>query len=478
VLAPKEKPEKELTQDQKNMRWALNKYFFNQDRHTLSVAYLYLLKEKYCDKQGELLGDHPTYNQFTYFYKKTRKLENYYITRDGLKDYQMNHRPLLGDGIQEFSPLVGTAFVDSTICDIYLLNDKKELIGRPILIVACDANCSLCLGYSLLWEGGAYSVISLMQNIIIDKVEHCRKLGIDIKREQWNIDMLPSSIVTDRGSEYVGQTLEQITELGVTLINLPSFRPDLKGSVEKLFDLVQDSYKQVLKGKGVIMPDFAKRGSHDYRFDTVLTLEDFKKIVVRSIVFYNSQRIVEKYPYTKEMLDDKVKPFASDIWNWMVANNKSNLIQVSKDTLIITLLPRTKAKFTRYGLVVNKLRYEADGFKEMFLRGGEAIVAYDSSDCSRVWLKGNDGNFVTFTLIQKRFNGMTIDEIEEISERQKQMLRDAHEESLRAKVGLIDFIEKSSDKPRVAIDIKKVRKARRGERIEKHIDWSNEINDR
>ena len=120
-------------------------------------------------------------------------------------------------------------------------------------------------------------------------------------------------MVTDMGSEYIGETFEQIAELGVTLINLPAFRPDLKGAVEKIFDLVQGKYKDALKGKGVIMPDFQERGAHDYRKDACLTLEEIERIVVRCIIYYNSERVLNDYPYSETMLEKQVKPYACDI---------------------------------------------------------------------------------------------------------------------------------------------------------------------
>ena len=119
-------------------------------------------------------------------------------------------------------------------------------------------------------------------------------------------------MVTDMGSEFIGETFEQITELGVTLISLPAFRPDLKGPIEKLFDMVQEKFKDALKGKGVIMPDFQERGAHDYRKDACLTLEEFERIVVRCIVYYNSERVISDYPYTDEMIQEQVRPYACD----------------------------------------------------------------------------------------------------------------------------------------------------------------------
>ena len=62
VLAPQRKKEKELTKDQKNMRWALNKFFYTRNQNSLSTAYTMMLKEKYCDLSGNLLSEYPSFN--------------------------------------------------------------------------------------------------------------------------------------------------------------------------------------------------------------------------------------------------------------------------------------------------------------------------------------------------------------------------------------------------------------------------------
>ena len=82
VLLPKEREyDTALTKDQKNIRWSLNKYFYTFEKNSLKTAYLKMLKEKYCDAGGKLLEEYPSYYQYRYFYRKTRKLENYYIYR-------------------------------------------------------------------------------------------------------------------------------------------------------------------------------------------------------------------------------------------------------------------------------------------------------------------------------------------------------------------------------------------------------------
>ena len=442
VLAPKKKEEKPLTQDEKNIRWALNKFFYTRNQNSLSTAYTMMLKEKYCNTHGNLVSDYPTFNQFRYFYRKHRKMENFHISRNGLTAYQRNSRPLTGDGVQEFAPNIGTAMLDSTVCDIYLVDEKGELAGRPILTAACDANTSFCLGYVLSWENDTASLKNLMLNIITNKVEFCKKKGIFITQDQWDVQgKVPGVLITDQGAEYTGQTFEQVAELGVTLVNLPPYRPELKGGVEKLFDLVQNSYKDILKGKGVIIEDYQERGARDYRQDAVLTLHEFERIVIRCIIHYNCERILDTYPYSSEMLDANLPPFANQIWNWKISNQETNLIEVSKKETSLTLLPRTVGKFTRRGLKLNGLRYFADGYKEQFLQGGDVIVSYDPENCNHVWIKEKNGSFVEFNLIEKRFSNMSLDEIQDIQNKQKQLIQKTSQEQYQAKINLMNFIE-------------------------------------
>ena len=472
VFCPKQKEEKELTEDEKNMRWGLNKFYYNQNKNSISTAYTMMLRAKYCDKNGVILPEHPSINQFRYFEKKYRKRQNYYISRNGLKDYQKNHRPLLGDGIQEFAPHVGVGMLDATVCDIYLVNDAGELIGRPILTACIDAYSGLCCGYSLTWEGGTYSLRGLMLNVIEDKKEHCKKFGIQIQKEDWNCNRLPATLVTDMGSEYVSSTFEQIAELGVTLINLPAYRPELKGSVEKFFDLVQGYFKPILKGKGVIEPDFQQRGSHDYRKDACLTLYQFEQILLRCILFYNSKRIIENYPYTESMIQERVLPTSCSIWNYGLKQASADLLDITSEELILTLLPRTEGRFTRQGLKVNGMRYRHDNYTEKYLAGGTATVAYNPENTSYVWLLEN-GSYILFELIESRYRNKNLEEVESIKTGQKAVIKAFTREQTQAQIDLVNHIEMIAFQTdyRGQTKIKGIRENRQKEQIKAHKDY-------
>lgn len=475
ILVPKQRKKrnvKELTQDEKNMRWALNKFFYNKNQNSLNTAYTLMLKEKYCDGMGKLFAEYPTINQFRYFYRKTKKLQNYYISRDGLKNYQRNNRPLLGDGVQAYASSVGMGMLDATVCDIYLINESGNLVGRPILTACIDAYSSLCCGYSLSWEGGVYSLRGLMLNILTDKQKWCKQFGILIEKSQWDSSKLPATFVTDMGSEYKSETFEQIAEVGCTVINLPSYRPELKGSVEKFFDLIQDTFKPYLKGKGVIEPDYQERGAHDYRKDACLTMAEFEKIVLKCIIYYNSSRIIENYPYTEAMLSAQVKPFACNIWEWGKLQNGANLIAIDKEQIILTLLPRTKGKFTRSGLKVNRMRYKNMNYTEKYLSGGEVPVAYNPDDVSCVWLIEN-GSYIPFELIEGRYHKKNLSDVEILKKGQKELIKAATNDKTQAQVDLAKYIETiaSSAVGHEDVNIKSIRNTRQKELSKAHVDY-------
>ena len=479
ALAPQKKEDIPLTVDQKNIRWALNKFYYNSRKNTLKTAYTLMLKNKYCDSLGELYETYPTFDQFKYFYRKHKKVANQIISREGLKAYQKDCRPLLGDMNEYLSGLGGACVaLDATVCDIYLVDDAGKLIGRPIMLAAVDMYSGMCCGYALTWEGGTYSLRSLMLNLVSDKVEHCKRFGIEIRNEDWDCKGFPLCFMTDRGKEYTSETFEQISDLGVQIINLPSYRADLKSKVEKFFDIVQSLYKPHLKGKGVIESDFQERGAHDYRKDACITLDEFEKILLHSIIHYNTKSVVDKFSFTEDMFETGVKPYRNAIWKYMLQQG-SGLIQVTQEDVVLTLLPRTPAKFTRKGLMANGIRYRhTDGnYTQRYLSGDSVTVAYNPEDVSQVWLLEN-GNYVPFELIESRFACKPIGEVEKMKAKQKELVKAEERDLLQAQIELVSHIETvAGSKPTRTgeTSIKGVTENRQNERRKKHRDFVKEI---
>ena len=325
--------------------------------------------------------------------------------------------------------------LDATICDIYLVNESGSLIGRPILTTCIDVYSGLCCGYSISLEGGVYSLRGLMLNVIADKTEWCKRFGIIIDKSDWDSDMLPATLVTDMGSEYKSKNFEQIAELGVKIINLPPFRPELKGSVEKFFDVIQNLYKPYLKKKGVIEPDYQERGAHDYRKDACLTMFDFEKIIIRCIIYYNTKRIVVNYPYGEKMIADKILPYANCIFEYGKTQDGANLLPIDRETMLLTLLSRTIGTFSRKGLKVNKMRYRHDGYTEKYLTGDKVTVAYNPDNVSFVWVIEN-GAYIRFDLIESRYCGKNLSDVETLQCKQKNIIQSVEAENTQAQLTL------------------------------------------
>lgn len=227
----------------------------------------------------------------------------------------------------------------------------------------------------------------------------------------------------------------------------------------------------------MIEKDFQKRGIKDYRLESCLTIEQFEKIIIHTIIYYNN-RVLENFPYSDDMMNDDIVPSSAGIWDYQIKNKNSNLLPVSKEQLVLTLLPRTEGRFTRKGLVVNKMRYDADGFTEEYLNGGKCTVAFNPDDASVVWLL-KEGDYIKFSLIEKKYQGMSVDEVHAQKKKQKQYVAGFREDALAAKVDLAQKINtivehalKSDD-----TDITGVTKRRQKARIQRHRNLMSEVID-
>ena len=183
--------------------------------------------------------------------------------------------------------------MDATQADIYLVSrhDRSKVIGRPYIYLAVDTATQLITGIYVGLECDESAVMLCLANAAQNKVEYCREYGIEIDSSQWPSRGLPHEIITDKGSEFFGSRMQELCQkYGVEIQSLPPFRPDGKGLVEKSFDLIQQRYKPLLRGKGVIEPDAQERWSVDYRSQSVLTLDEFTKIVIHCVLYINSGR--------------------------------------------------------------------------------------------------------------------------------------------------------------------------------------------
>lgn len=136
-----------------------------------------------------------------------------------------------------------------------------------------------------------------------------------------------------------------------------------------------------------------------------------------------------------------------------------------------------KGKFTRSGLKVNKLRYRHDSYTEMYLVGGDVTVAYNPEDVTNVWLIEKNGKYVEFDLIDSRFEGTTLADVQSIQLTSKELVAKENEVNLQAKVDLAQNIEAiiATTHRNAVVDngLQNIRQTRRHEQQRAHKDLMN-----
>ena len=231
-----------------------------------------------------------------------------------------------------------------------------------------------------------------LDNMICDKVEFCKKYGIDIKEEQWPCKHLPEIIIADRG-EFEGYSVENlINNLDVKIENTSPYRGDLKGIVERSFRTTNEKIKHTTPG--AIRKEFRKRGDRDYRLDATLTLEEFTKIYINIVLHHNS-KIIDKYIMDKEMIEDEIIPTPLQLWKWGIENRKGRLKTVDRDVLRLNILPKGKASISRAGIRFKGLYYSSDkAIKEQWFIKNDVRnidIVYDPRNMNNIYIPYDNG---------------------------------------------------------------------------------------
>lgn len=383
---------------------AINKYYRKTNNYSLKDVYHFILRDFYSDRykeNGEMqyrvweANRIPSYNQFYYWFKKLEDPKKDIQFRKSAKEYELKHRPILSDSKSETNG-PGTRFqVDATIADIYLVSsfDVNKVIGRPVIYAVIDVYSRIITGLYVGLEGPSWlGAMMALDNMVADKVEFCKKYGIDITDEQWPTHHLPEIIIADRG-EFEGYSVENlINNLNIKIENTTAYRGDLKGIVERKFRTLNGKVKQ--KAPGAIQKEYRERGDQDYRLDATLNLKEFTTLII-TLVLHHNHKIIDKYPMEKEMIADGVVPTPIHLWNWGIQNRKGRLRTIDRNILRLNVLPRGKATISRAGIKFKNLLYGSkQAIEEQWylkLKNRSIEVVYDPRNVVKIYIPHDNG---------------------------------------------------------------------------------------
>ena len=419
---------------------AIRKYYFSAKRNSLRTAYELFVLENYTNN-GMEVSDAPTWNAFrSYYYRHWSKSPEKEIARNGLTNYQRNQRPLYGSAMQ-YRESIGCYQIDETPADIYLVSkwDRSQVIGRPNVYLAVDTASGLIAGLYVGLEAGENAMTACLANAAADKVAFCAQYGIEIASTDWPSYGLPSEIISDRGGEFVGDRIEELCiAYGIDCQALPPFRAEEKPLVERAMGLIQDSYKSLLRGRGVIGDDVAERWATDYRKQAVLTIDEYTAVVIHCVLALNKGRVLSGIGH----LTVDAPNTTAELWKWLIENGKSTLLEVNEKEVYLRSLPRDSAKVTRKGISHRGMRYVPDRGEELSV-GDRVTYAYDSSDTSAIYVIKEDKTMVTCYLApsSSRYQGCDMTDVSVMRKQEREKVRVARQKESEVRIKLLEEIQ-------------------------------------
>src|SRR5690625_790771 len=445
----------------------LNRFYYNEKQNTLKTAYELTIKnfftEEKIDQNGirvPVLKDPsniPTYRQFLYWFKRMNNIKHEVSKRKGSRVYYQKYRAIIGDSTQEAAYGPGTVWqIDSTPLDIYCVSSSNRniIVGKPLLHLAVDVFSRVIVGFSLSFESlNAYSgaMVALL-NSMTPKKEFCKKYGIEIEEDDWDVACIPQKIITDRG-ELNGKQIEGAIEgLGIDIQNSSSYRPEMKGIIEQALHRIQLKMKPHVQGALVHGNRIRERGERDFRLQANLTIDEVTAILIQCILFHNNHHVLNDYELSEDMLAEGIEKIPKQIWNFGIKHQKGRLRTLPEEVIKMNLLPQDTATITAKGLRYKKLYYASEyslknnWFESARLNGSSKItIRYDPRNLSEVYIPYENGNGVhVLTLLEHltKYSEKGIDEIDQIIDYESKIDTQSKNRELQEKMKLFDAIER------------------------------------
>jgi hypothetical protein len=430
---------------------AINRHLLNQNKHTIGYAYR-KFQSIYSSKYPQISETEiPTIWQFKYHYDTNFNSLEKLRSRTNKKVFNKDIRPLHSTVNTHILGPGSKYEIDATIADIYLLSnsDRASIVGRPIIYLVADVFSRMITGFYIGFENPSYvTSAQAIKMAVCDKTDICKKFGIDISLEDWPCIGLPEAILADRG-ELLGSQIETLEKsFSIRIENTPAYRGDLKGIVERYFNTIQANFKPYTTGMGAVQgKKEVRRGGHDYRIDATLTITDFTKIILNSILMHNNYHLLASYDREADMpADMPLVPI--EIWNWGLQNRTGQLRAVDANSIYIALLPRKKATLSNSGIKLFSVNYTcseiiANGWlhrKGTISRPKDLQVAYDLIDASKIYIfyEHNSLNYWVGTLADRsrEFIDCSWWEVWQIQRDQK---KTTAKQSLKSELALIEL---------------------------------------
>ncbi|WP_085315010.1 Mu transposase C-terminal domain-containing protein [Derxia lacustris] len=471
------------TTDLERFKAAIERYYFSDERRTLAHTYQRLLEAHYQTMDGNGIhrlrppGERPTIKQLRHYVLKNYGAEHVLRKRKGDKEFEREHRAVLGTVLQDCLGVGHQYEADATIVDVFLVasSDSRKIIGKPTLYLIVDRKSRLIVGWYIGLENASWiCALQALVTISADKRSLCEQYGIGYDPRDWPAhEVFPSEIIADRG-ELLTQSSDQVIEqLNCTIANVSAKRPDHKPVVETQFKQTRMTLQDGTPGFDP--PENAKRrqGKH-YEKDACLTLRDFTAVMLAHIIEHN-RRPMRDYDCSLAEIAADVLPSPIALWNHNIGSRAGLLTRFSEERVRMALLPRAEATVTEHGIEFQGCVYTCqeaiargwfvDGRKRRF----KVVVSYESRLVDTVYIHAPSKAAVYVGILSARaekYRGLSFAEVKAFERGRARMRHEIEHQQAQARADLhatTESIVSAAAAKLAAAGTKKSRTARRAD---------------
>jgi putative transposase len=264
--------------------------------------------------------------------------------------------------------------IDHTRSDLIVVDDADDMpLGRLTITYTLDVATGYPLGYSFGWDGTSYLAIAeCLRHAIYTKGDIRERYGTE---HQWLAYGVPSTLVTDNGKDFLGNSLKDACALlGIALQRTPVMSPHFKGGVERH---MSNMNTMLLHGlPGTTFGTISKRGDYKSEENAAIYLSEIDKlfnIYVVDIYAESHNRGIEGIPARR----------------WEHAVNMQGFLPrlpSSAHELDIMLGSAETRQLHHYGIEFEHLYYNCSelGPLRAALRGEVVKFKYHAGDLSRI----------------------------------------------------------------------------------------------
>lgn len=344
----------------------MNKYFkayISQKYTSMKGAYLDMCNEYYRERRVEgdttifgTIDDCPSYQQFVRYCNNHLTPEQKDSISMKKREIRNNKRILRSSSMTEARYAGQIAEVDEMDDPVSLVSetDPEQTISRPNTYMMIDIKSRVILAVGIAFNQNAYVGLSnMLINLAEDKVEYCKKYGIEIQPEWWPSGIIPEKIRADRGSDFKGNDFREVCiKVGIERNLEPPATGSLKGIIENSFNVIQKDERELFQNIGLITKEYDS-GHHE---KAMLNLYEFTRVFLTLVIKHNT-RAMSKYPMSADMIRKGIQPIPYKLWEYFSQTVQSPMPIANKDAFLISLMKEGKASVDRQGIHFLKRTY-------------------------------------------------------------------------------------------------------------------------